>query len=131
MAHSVDRRRGQLWFITQRNSAKAEEISATPEVCITVSDLEENRFASVSGTAELLDDAPRKRELWTPAFNAYFPSGPTDPEAVLLGVTLHRGEYWKGQPAPLDAIQTLLSEVTDERPDLETGAGQEHSKSKL
>jgi len=131
MAHKVAREEGALWFVTPRDSAKVDEIARAPDVCVTVSDLLENRFASVSGRAELLDDAGRKEALWTPASDAYFPDGPTDPNALLLRVALERGEFWDGPSAPIDAVQTILSGVTGRRPDLESGAGQEHGKADL
>lgn len=131
MAHKTDRAQGVLWFVTSRDSAKVDEVSRTPEVCVTVSDSLENRFASVSGRAQLLDDEGQKRAIWTPAFDAYFPDGPQDQQALLLQVALQQGEYWDGVSAPLDAIQTVLSGVTGERPDLQAGAGQDHARSDL
>jgi general stress protein 26 len=63
---------------------------------------------SVAGAAEVVDDAAKKRELWSSGVEAWLPDGPDSPQAVLLRVRAASAEYWD---APGGRVATLLSFV--------------------
>ena len=48
----------------------------------------------MSGTATLVHDAAKARELWTLEQRAYYPEGPEDSRLALLRVQIERAEYW-------------------------------------
>jgi general stress protein 26 len=85
---------GTLWFATDRHSAKVDELAADPHVAVTLQS--KTQFVSLSGTAEVVEDRAKVRELWKPAWAAWFPKGKDDPDLVLLRVTGTEGEYWDG-----------------------------------
>ena len=85
---------GVFWFFTWANSEKVEEVERTHQVNLSYSEPDENRFVSVSGTAELVRDYGKAKELWKPFLKAWFPDGLEDPNLALLRVTPEKAEYW-------------------------------------
>ena len=86
---------GSLWFIVAVSSPKVEEIVLhESKVCLTYVDLERQNYASITGTAELVDDPPLKAELWGEMAEIWFPGGRADHSVVLLRVIPERGEIW-------------------------------------
>lgn len=84
---------GNLWFITGEHSAKVHEIEAEARVQVICQD-GWNCCVAITGRASLVRDRVRIRELWKPAFQAWFPEGAEDPGIVLIHVVGERGEYW-------------------------------------
>lgn len=83
-----------LWFYTKRSSPKSYEISSNREVHLSYASPEDNRFVSVTGSAEIVEDRRKMEELWSPVHKAWFPDGLDDPELTLLKVKVQRAEYW-------------------------------------
>ena len=84
---------GDLWFITNVQSAKVREIEADTRVQVIC----QNGWSScavVTGHAGLVRDREMIREMWQPAFKIWFPGGVEDPDIVLIRVAGERGEYW-------------------------------------
>src|SRR4051812_22949358 len=63
---------GELWFFTAQATHKVEEIRARPHVNLAYVS-PNHAWISVSGVAEVLVDGARMRELWKPAYKAWFP----------------------------------------------------------
>ena len=70
-----------LWFFMSKKSGPVDDIKAHPVVGLGYSDPSSDTYVSVSGTAAMLPDAAKKEQLWNKAAEAWFPGGPTDPEA--------------------------------------------------
>jgi general stress protein 26 len=85
---------GTLWFFTTRHSPKAEEIGQDAHVLLTYADPGAQTYVSVSGTAQVLRDPAKQKELWSEPLRTWFPGGPDDPEAALLQVAVEGAEYW-------------------------------------
>jgi general stress protein 26 len=85
---------GSLWFFTGLSTGKISEIDWNPEVNLSYSDGGANKYVSVSGTAELVDDRAKKEELWSDIYKAWFPQGLDDPDLCLLRVDVSFAEYW-------------------------------------
>ena len=77
---------GALWFITRGEAPKVGEVCHDRHVNVSYASPDDHRYVSVSGTAEVVRDAQKVRELWSPALRAWFPSGPDDPGLALLRV---------------------------------------------
>ncbi|MEP6903219.1 MAG: pyridoxamine 5'-phosphate oxidase family protein [Actinomycetota bacterium] len=107
---------GILWFFTSQQTHKAEEIKLDNRVNASYADPDDNRFISMSGTAELVDDREKIEELWSPAYQAWFPKGLDDPNIILLKVNVEQAEYWDATSSSLvEAFGLLKSLVTGER----------------
>ena len=93
LVHDVDDE-GWLWFLTDRHSRKACELSQNPQATIAFQSRRGDRYVSVQGTAVVVHDDVKLQELWNPTLRSWFPRGRRDPEIVLLAVRVTRAEYW-------------------------------------
>jgi general stress protein 26 len=108
---------GELWFFTSKNTHKAEEIEKDNRVNVSYSEPADNRYVSMSGTAELINDRAKIEELWSPNLLAWFPKGLEDENIMLLKVSVEQAEYWDATSSSVvEALGLLKSLVTGERP---------------
>ena len=85
---------GTLWFFTRAEAPKVEEVRQDRRVNVSYAEPKGQKYVSVSGTAELVRDPAKNKELWNPLLKAWFPKGLEDPELVLLKVSVEKAEYW-------------------------------------
>ena len=85
---------GTLWFFTRASAPKVDEVQQEHEVNVSYADPGSNTFVSISGSAQLVRDPAKIKELWTPALKAWFPQGQDDPEVALLKIDVDKAEYW-------------------------------------
>ena len=85
---------GDLWFFTGKNSGKTHAIEHDQHVNISYSSPKDNRYVSVSGRAEIIDDKKKIEELWNPMLKAWFPEGIEDPNITLIKVNVEQAEFW-------------------------------------
>lgn len=83
---------GDLWFLTKCDSSKVEEIVDNKHValCAQKSDV----YMSLSGTVSQVKDQELIKSLWKEEWKTWVPTGPDDPNLMLLKVTPTFGEYW-------------------------------------
>jgi general stress protein 26 len=93
LVHAVDES-GWLWFVTDRHSRKACELGQNPHATVAFQSKKGDRYVSVQGTAVVVRDDVKLKELWNPALRSWFPRGRRDPEIVLVAVRVERAEYW-------------------------------------
>jgi general stress protein 26 len=93
LVHDVDES-GWLWFVTDRHSRKAWELSQNPYATIAFQSKKGDRYVSVQGTAVVVRDDVKLKELWNPSLRSWFPRGRRDPEIVLVAMRVTRAEYW-------------------------------------
>lgn len=92
---------GELWFFTNDNSHKIEEIEADNRVNCAYAKPDDNTYVSVSGTASISKDRAKIEELWSPILKAWFPDGLDDPTLCLLKVQVQEAEYWEASSSTL------------------------------
>ena len=85
---------GWLWFLTDRSSRKACELSQNPHAAVLFQSPHGDRYVSVHGTAVVVKDDLKVRRIWNPTYRAWFPRGRRDPEIVLIAVRIARVDYW-------------------------------------
>jgi general stress protein 26 len=85
---------GDLWFFTDDDSPKVDEIIEEHHVCVAFAEPNKQQYVSASGLASVVRDKSRIQELWTPAAKAWFPRGVDDPHLALLRVRVNSIEYW-------------------------------------
>ena len=83
-----------LWFFTYAGSHKVTEIEHYDQVNITFSSPEQQRYVSISGSAQLVKDRNKLRELWKPELQTWFPKGLDEPDIALLKVNISQVNYW-------------------------------------
>jgi len=110
---------GDLWFFTNASSHKVGEVAASPKVNVSFADPDNQRYVSVSGVAQLVQDRRKIDELWRPQFKIWFPKGKDDPEVALLCVNLKKGEYWDSPSSTIGyALSFVSSLIAGRQPDL-------------
>ncbi len=85
---------GTLWFFTRGDSPKVEEIDRQHQVNLSYANPNKQAYVSISGTATLVRDASKNKELWNPLYKTWFPDGLDDPQLALLEVEIDKAEYW-------------------------------------
>jgi general stress protein 26 len=97
---------GDLWFIIGRDASAVKHIARDPHVGVSFSS--NDSWLSLAGTASVVDDGTKLRELWNPAVEAWFPEGPEDPKVTLLKVDTVSAEYWD---SPGGKVATIVAFV--------------------
>jgi general stress protein 26 len=104
---------GDLWFFAERDSNPVRHIAASPEVNLGAGS--GGSWVSLTGDAEVVEDAARKRELWNSAVEARFPQGPNDDSVVLIKVHADSAEYWDSPGRLATLLSFAKAKVTGER----------------
>ena len=99
---------GEIWFFTDANSHKVDEINSDQRVNVSYASPGGNSFVSISGTAKLVTDKAKIEELYNPILKAWFPDGTDTPGIALLKITAESAQYWD---APNNAIVKLAGFV--------------------
>lgn len=117
---------GDLWFVTNIETDKVDELEFDPNVCIGYFDNSSKEWVSVSGTAEVCQDRARIRELYEEHWAAYFgdeggdrDGGPDDPRLALIFVDAVSVTYMKSQfSTPRVLFELAKGMVTGDKAEL-------------
>lgn len=115
-----------LWFVTNIETHKVDEIEHDPNVNLGYYDDGSKEWVSVSGTASISQDRARIRELYAPDWKAWFEDeggdrdgGPDDPRLALIAVDAHTVHYMKAKHSrPVTLFEIARGMVTGDTPDL-------------
>ena len=94
----------EMWFIAARDTRHVADILVEPRVSLTFSS--RASWVALTGTAVVVEDDARLKELWNTFAEAWLPGGPEDPNAVLIKVDVEEGEYWD---TPGGNVASLIS----------------------
>jgi general stress protein 26 len=115
MAAYVEREEGKVYFLTDKESHKEEEIERDPKVNLSFADAGSHSYVAVTGRASLSNDREKIRELFNVPAKAWWDS-PEDPAIRLLTVTPNDAQYWDS-PGKLRAyIRMAAAAVSSARP---------------
>jgi general stress protein 26 len=103
-----------LWFFTDWNSPKVDELQHDATVSLGYADPTKNVYVAVSGSGSLFRDVQKAKQLWSIEQRAYYPEGPEDERLSLLRVLIERAEYWiaPGRTSYLIAAVTAAASGT-------------------
>lgn len=115
-----------LWFVTDINTHKVEEINADPHVSVGYYNNRSKEWVSVSGTATVTQDRARIKELYAPDWKIWFADeggnrdgGPDDPRLALLLVTANTVVYLKNDlSTPAVLFEMAKGYVMGKQPDI-------------
>ena len=100
-----------LWFATGRDSGKIGEIERDQKVLLGYSNSSGSEWASIRGSATLVNDRARIKQLWSPMWKNWF-QGEDDPNIVLIRVTPIEAEYWDSASAAITFLKLTIAAVT-------------------
>ena len=110
-----------VWFFTDQDSDKEEDVLRDPRACLTFADPRDQTYVSLSGRIVLIRDSDQIAAHWTVGAEAYYPNGKNDPNIMLMRFDAESGEYWDAPSSPIImAIKFLQAKVSGERPELGT-----------
>lgn len=85
---------GNLWFISQKDSHKNDEIANDPFTHLFFQENKNSGFLNVYGISELVNDRKKVEELWNPLLKVWFQNGKDDPNISLIKVAPTSVYYW-------------------------------------
>ncbi len=85
---------GDLWFFSPVLSAKNHAIKADSQVQLFFAHPPKGSYMIVNGNAEIIMDASKVAELWSPEQETWFKGGKTDSNIAIIKVTPKNAYYW-------------------------------------
>lgn len=115
-----------LWFVTDVETHKLDELAVDPHVNLSYFNNKSREWVSVSGVAHVSKNRNRIRQLYKEDWKAYFgdeggerDGGPNDPRIALIMVEAETATYMKvNKPRPVVLFEVLKGMVTGSRADL-------------
>ncbi len=105
---------GTLWFFTETGSDKARQIEADSRVSVTYAD---GDYLSVDGSAQVMQDPTRQKEMWNPFVESWLQCDPDDPKVSLIKVDAHTIGYWDTPTAVGSTLSMIKGFLTNSQPD--------------
>jgi general stress protein 26 len=97
-----------IYFFTDASAHKDDEIARFPQVCLGFADTSSQKYVSVSGTAEIMADVDKMKELWTISAKAWWRSA-DNPDVRLIKVTPQQAEFWDAPGNLMSNLRIALS----------------------
>jgi general stress protein 26 len=108
---------GCLYFFVSRSSEVGQRLQQDGNVNLAYANPDKDTWVSVTGTARVLEDLARKKELFNPIAKAWFPGGAEDPDMELVEVRIAVAEYWNVKENKLlQMLKMGKAALTDTRP---------------
>jgi general stress protein 26 len=83
-----------LWFFSNEDSKKIENVTADKHVTLVYSHPGKNTYLNIHGICTIMHDKETMYQLWVPALKSWFPDGIDDPQLCLLKVSVQEALYW-------------------------------------
>ncbi len=100
-----------IWFLTDAQSAKLDDIAAHPPVLVSFSDGNSTHVV-FRGNATIHDDRAMIDMLWSKPALAFYPEGPGDARIRVLRIRPDHAELWNGAGALVAMIKTAAAVVS-------------------
>ena len=92
----------RFWFCSNTSARRTEVLRRDGRACLYAYEYAPEakpvvcRGVALSGTVELSWDDDLRRSLWQDFMTMYYPTGPLDPEFVVVQFTATGGNYYEG-----------------------------------
>ena len=114
MAVRPARDEGAIYFLTDVDAAKAHEIRRNELICLALADNKGQKYVSITGHAEILDDREQVKAIWSIYDKAFWPDK-NDPRIRILRVTPESAEFWEGAGMVVTAVKLAAAMASGER----------------
>lgn len=114
-----------LWFFMSRSGEPVGELANEAMVNLAYADPDQDCYVSVSGSARVVSDMAKARELWSPLALAWFPGGIDDPDLALVEVKIIHAHYWDMKESKLTQLYTMAKAVVTGKPPASLGESAE------
>jgi general stress protein 26 len=112
MSAYADRDANTVYFLTDVNGFKDDEIQRSPNVCLAFADASAQNYVSVTGRAEVTNDRAKIKELFSTPVKAWWKS-PDDPAIRVLKVRLKDAQYWDSPGTVVSYVKMIAAAVSD------------------
>jgi general stress protein 26 len=110
---------GCLYFFVSRSTEVGRRLQQDGNVNLAYANPGKDSWVSITGTARILEDMEKKKELFNAMAKAWFPDGPEDADMELVEVKIEQAEYWNVKENKLVQMMKMgKSAVTGKRPGL-------------
>jgi len=110
-----------LWFFMSKRGDPVDDLKADPVANLVYADPSEDTYVSVSGTAAMIEDPAKKKQLWSKLAEAWFPGGPTDPDLALVQVQIVHASYWDVKESKLVQLYEMAKATVTGKPPVDLG----------
>jgi general stress protein 26 len=90
-------------------------------VGVSYADTSSDTYVSVAGSAAVVDDMAKKRELWNKFAQAWFPGGASDPDLALVQVQIQHANYWDVKESKLVQLYAMAKAAVTGKPPTQLG----------
>jgi general stress protein 26 len=111
MAARPDRQANAVFFLTDANAGKDDEVERNSNVCLAFADIKGQKYVSVTGVAHVSNDRSKIRELWSVVDKAFWKNA-DDPAVRLMKVEPVVAEYWEGPGLVVSFVKMIGAALT-------------------
>jgi general stress protein 26 len=115
LAATVEKKERALYFLTDIDGQKDDQIEKFPTVTLAFADHSHSKYVSITGTATVSNDRQRIKDLWSPFAKAWW-DGPEDPAIRVIKVVPQDAELWDSPGRIVTTISMLAAAVTGRPP---------------
>lgn len=107
-----------LYFFVSKATELGQRLRLDGNVNLSYANPKDDTWVSISGTATILEDAGKKKELFGTIDKAWF-DGPDDPKLELVAVRINEAEYWNIKESKLlQLLKMGAAAATGNRPNM-------------
>jgi general stress protein 26 len=126
MANQERREGADLWFVTDIETHKIDELAQDPQVNLAYYRDRTREWVSISGRARVVRNRAAIRDLYRPDWRAWFgkldderDGGPDDPRLALIAVDAESVTYMKqDKPRPIVLFEVAKAVFSGDRPNV-------------
>lgn len=106
-----------VYVLAARSGRVDDDLREAPQALLVYSNAA-NSHVSLLAEGRVSEDTTLKERLWNPGAQAFWPSGPTDPEIIVLAFSPLHADIWQGPNAVVGAVKMTAALVAGTSPDL-------------
>lgn len=100
-----------IYFLTDVEGHKDEEIASNAEVCLSYAKIGAGKFLAVTGRARVLNDRALIKDLWDKDAEAFW-QGADDPKVRAIEVIPDEAQFWEGPHGVVATVQMVIAAAT-------------------
>jgi len=105
---------GAIYFLTDADAPKADEIGRNESICLALADNKSQNYVSITGQAEIVDDRDRVEKIWSIYDRAFWPDK-NDPRIRVLRARPESAEFWEGAGTAVTLVKLVAAVASGER----------------
>lgn len=115
LAAHVEKAENAIYFLTDVNGEKDDQIEEHPHVSVTFADHKHSKYVALAGRAVVLNDRAKIKDLWSPFAKAWWDS-PEDPAIRVIKLTPADAELWDSPGRIVTTISMLAAAISGRSP---------------